>query len=86
MARDPHTLPRRPGRDPNHTPLSHTEIARLDRIREDRDKVAKELEIEATIIANRSQLTQVARSPRDLASVLLPWQAALLKDQPSLKE
>ena len=85
MARDPQTLPRRPGRDPSQTPLSHEEIARLDRIRDDRDKIAQQLGIEATIIANRSQLTQVARSPLELSSILLPWQAALLKDQPSLK-
>jgi ribonuclease D len=85
LTRDPHTLPRRPGRDPNHTPLSRAEINRLDRIKEDRDRIAARLGIEATLIANRSLLSQIARSPRDLDNLLLPWQADLLRDQPSLK-
>ncbi len=85
LARDPHTLPRRPGRDPNHIPLTRPEIARLDRIREDRDKIATRLGIEPTLIANRSQLSQIARTPRELDGILLPWQVTLLQDQPSLK-
>ena len=84
IERDPHTLPQRPGRDPNHSPLSRSEIALLDRIREDRDRIAARLGIEATLIANRSQLAQVARTPDKLGEILLPWQATLLKDQPSL--
>jgi ribonuclease D len=85
LARDPHTLPRRPGRDPNHAPLSRGEIARLDKIKEDRDRVATRLGIEATLIANRSHLSQIARDPRELDKILLPWQADLLRDEPSLK-
>ena len=54
LVRDPHTLPRRPGRDPNHAPLTQAEIARLERIKEDRDRVAAKLGIESTLIANRS--------------------------------
>ena len=40
LKRDPRTLPRRPGRDPNHAPLTQSEIALLDRIKEDRDRIA----------------------------------------------
>jgi ribonuclease D len=56
-----------------------------DRIRTDRDRVAKELEIEPTLIANRAQLAQIAREPGNLEEVLLPWQAELLRREPSLK-
>jgi ribonuclease D len=43
------------------------------------------LRIEATLIANRAQLGRIARDPRQLTELLLPWQANLLRDQPSLK-
>lgn len=85
LARDPKTLPRRPGRDPNHVSLNQDEIELQDRIRSDRDRVAKELGIEPTLIANRSQLSQIARQPRKVGDVLLPWQTELLMRQPSLK-
>lgn len=85
LARDPRSLPRRPGRDPGHISLTQAEIELQDRIRGDRDRVAKSLAIEATLIANRSQLAQIARAPRKLGDILLPWQAALLRDEPSLK-
>jgi ribonuclease D len=85
LARDPKTLPRRPGRGPNHVSLSQAEIELQDRIRADRDRIAQKLEIEPTLIANRSQLAQIARQPRKLDEVLLPWQADLLRDEASLK-
>lgn len=85
LARDPKSLPRRPGRDPNHVSLTQVEIELQDRIRADRDRVAKQLEIEPTLIANRSQLAQIARQPKKISEVLLPWQAALLQHEPSLK-
>jgi len=85
LARDPRTLPRRPGRDPNHTPLTQGEIELLDRIKEERDRIASKISIEPTLIANRSQLSQIARSPGKLGDVLLPWQASLLAEAPSLK-
>jgi ribonuclease D len=85
LKQDPRTLPRRPGRDPNHTPLTQAEIALLDRIKEDRDKIASKVSIEPTLIANRSQLSQIARSPKSLRDVLLPWQASLLAEAPSLR-
>lgn len=86
LARDPKTLPRRPGRDPNHVSLSQVEIALQERIRADRDRIAKRLEIDPTLIANRSQLAQIARAPLTIADVLLPWQAELLQHEPGLKQ
>ena len=85
IARDPKTLPRRPGRDPNHTPLSQAEIARLEKIKEDRDRIASRLKIEPTLIANRAQLAQITRAPDNLEAVLLPWQEKLIREAPSLK-
>ena len=85
LSRDPRTLPRRPGRDPSHTPLTQAEIALLDRIKDDRDKIAAKISIEPTLIANRSQLSQIARTPQKLGEILLPWQASLLAEAPSLK-
>jgi ribonuclease D len=85
LARDPRTLPRRPGRDPNHVSLTQAEIELQDRIKADRDRVAQKLGFEATLIANRSQLAQIARAPEKIDDHLLPWQAALLRHEPSLK-
>jgi ribonuclease D len=85
LERDPRTLPRRPGRDPNHMPLTQAEIALLDRIKEERDKIAAKIAIEPTLIANRAQLSQIARTPTKLGDILLPWQASLLAEAPSLK-
>jgi ribonuclease D len=85
LERDPRSLPRRPGRDPNHVPLTQAEIALLDRIKEERDKIASKISIEPTLIANRSQLSQIARDPGKLSEILLPWQASLLAQAPSLK-
>jgi ribonuclease D len=85
LERDPRTLPRRPGRDPNHHPLTQSEIALMDRIKEERDRIASKISIEPTLIANRSQLSQIARTPRKLGEILLPWQASLLAEAPSLK-
>ncbi len=86
LARDPKTLPRRPGRDPNHVALTQAEVELQDRIRTDRDRVAEKLEIESTLIANRSQLAQIARSPAKISEILLPWQADLLLHEPSLRQ
>ena len=86
IARDPHTLPRRRGRDRNHAALTNAEVALQDRIRADRDKLATKLSIEPTLIATRSQLAQIARQPRQIDDILLPWQAGLLRNIPSLKQ
>ena len=85
LERDPKTLPRRPGRDPNHVSLTQAEVTLQDHIKADRDRVAKKLGIEPTLIANRSQLARIARAPKHLGDVLLEWQADLLRREPSLK-
>lgn len=84
LARDPKTLPRRPGRDPSHVALTQAEIEFQERIRADRDRIARKLEMEPTLIANRSQLAQIARHPKKLSEFLLPWQADLLRREPAL--
>jgi ribonuclease D len=86
LARDPKTLPRRRGRDANHVALTQSEVARLDRIKDDRDRVAAKLQLEPTLIANRAQLAQIARAPARVTEFLLPWQAGLLQEEPSLKQ
>ena len=86
LARDPKTLPKRRGRDPNHVALTQSEVEHLDRIKDDRDRVAAKLQLEPTLIANRAQLAQIARAPSRLTELLLPWQAGLLQDEPSLKQ
>ncbi|HVS51755.1 MAG TPA: HRDC domain-containing protein [Opitutaceae bacterium] len=86
LARDPKTLPRRPGRDPSHVSLTQAEIELQDRVRADRDRVAKKLEIEPTLIANRAQLAQIVRAPKNIGEILLPWQADLLLREPALKD
>ena len=84
LARDPQSLPRRPGRDPNHVSLTQAQVEFQDRIKADRDRVAAKLGIDPTLIANRSLLAQIARQPRDLDRILLPWQAELLRSEPAL--
>ncbi len=78
LARDPQTLPRRRGRDPSQMPLTVEEMSRQDRLKAERDRVAAKLEIDPTLIANRSQLAQIARAPDKMDDVLLPWQANLI--------
>ncbi|HEY0944612.1 MAG TPA: HRDC domain-containing protein [Opitutaceae bacterium] len=84
LARDPHTLPRRQ-RNRDHAPLTADELALQDKLKADRDRVAQKLELEPTLIANRSQLAQIARAPEKIGEVLLPWQADLLRDEPAMK-
>lgn len=87
LARDPQTLPRRRRqRDPNNAPLTKREIELQDRIKIDRDRVAKHLSLEPTLIANRSQLARIARQPKAIDEILLPWQADLLRHEPALKQ
>ncbi|HEY9156236.1 MAG TPA: 3'-5' exonuclease, partial [Opitutaceae bacterium] len=85
LARDPHTLPRRRGRDPNQHPLSAEELALQDKLKVDRDRVAAQLQLDPTLIANRAQLAQIARAPSKVDQILLPWQANLLKNEPALR-
>ncbi|MGC4072847.1 MAG: HRDC domain-containing protein [Nibricoccus sp.] len=85
LNRDPHTLPKRRGRDPNHQPLTPAELELQDRLKADRDRVATAINLDPTLIANRSTLAQLARTPDKLDEILLPWQADLLRNEPSLK-
>ena len=80
LSRDPATLPRRRSNGGDRQPLSARELERQDRIREVRDRAAKRLNLDPTLIASRAQLTQLAREPEKLAELLLPWQARLLQD------
>lgn len=75
--RDPKTLPRR--QHQRLAPLTTEELARQDAFKAQRDRVAAELKLEATLIANRTQLAQLAREPQKLDELLLPWQADLLR-------
>jgi hypothetical protein len=65
--------------------LTQAEIELQDRIKADRDRIAQKLGFEATLIANRSQLAQIARAPKKIGEILLPWQASLLQSEPALK-
>lgn len=76
LARDPKTLPRR--RHQRMAPLSSEELARQEEFKQRRDLQAKTLNLDPTLIANRSQLAQVARAPDRIGEILLPWQASLL--------
>jgi ribonuclease D len=84
FATDPHTLPRRERRR-DFTPMSPDELARQDRIKADRDRLAQGLNLDPTLIATRSQLVLIAREPASIDTVLLPWQADLLKAEPAWK-
>lgn len=85
VAREPHSLPRRRGRNPEHQPLTGDELALQDRLKVDRDRVAAQIQLDPTLIANRAQLAQIARFPEKLDEILLPWQADLLRNEPALK-
>ncbi|MEI7567313.1 MAG: 3'-5' exonuclease [Opitutaceae bacterium] len=83
-ATDPQTLPRRERRR-EFSPMSPAELARQDRIKADRDRLAQGLQLDPTLIATRSQLVLIARDPQCIDTVLLPWQAQLLKAEPAWK-
>ena len=86
LAKNPASLPRRHhGRDPNWLPLNAAELVLQDRLKTDRDRVAQQLNLDPTLIANRAQLAQIVRDPDRLDDILLPWQADLLRHEPALK-
>jgi len=78
FALDPHTLPRRERRR-DFAPLTPEELGRQDKLKTARDKLAAGLNLDPTLIATRSQLVLIARTPASIDEVLLPWQAELLK-------
>jgi ribonuclease D len=79
---DPRTLPRRERRR-EFAPLTPEELGRQDRLKADRDRLARDLKIDPTLIATRTQLVQLARNPETIDELLLPWQAQLLKSVPA---
>ena len=79
---DPKSLPRR-SRNREHRPLSAAELSLQDKLKADRDSVAGKLNLDPTLIANRAQLAQIARTPAEIDAVLLPWQANLVRDLPA---
>ncbi len=81
---DPHTLSRRERRR-DYAPMSGDELDRQDRLKADRDRLARGLNLDPTLIATRSQLAQIAREPASIDATLLPWQARLLKAEPAWK-
>jgi ribonuclease D len=86
LAKNPGSLPRRRrGRDAGFLPLNAAELALQDRLKADRDRVAQQLNLDPTLIANRSQLAQIARDPEHIDDILLPWQADLLRNESALK-
>ena len=56
------TLPRRERRR-DFNPMTPDELARQDRIKADRDRLASGLQLDPTLIATRSQLALLARDP-----------------------
>jgi len=56
--------------------VSKEEIRRLDELRKIRDRVAAEIDLEASIIAPKSGLEAVARDPG--SDALMDWQRGLL--------
>lgn len=84
IGRDPQTLPRR--RRSDLAPLTPAEIALQDRLKAVRDRIAARIELEPTLIANRSQLALLARAGGCPDDILQPWQARLLQDDPQWAE
>jgi len=82
LNRDPGSLPRRERRFPDRGPLTTDELERQDRIKQHRDRIATQLDLDPTLIASRAQLAQLAREPAKLGEILLPYQAELLHDIP----
>jgi len=87
LERDPQTIEvrRKRRRDPDALPLTQAEVELQQKIREDRDRLAQKLSLEPTLIANRTQLARIAREPRALDEILLPWQAELIRSMPALQ-
>jgi len=78
-ARDPETLPQPPAAPRRQAPLAPEELERQEEIKNFRDKLAADLKIDASLIANRSTVATLAREPEQLDEILQPWQADLLR-------
>ena len=66
--------PRRSGTRP-----SAEVIKRTEKLRQNRDHAAKELQIEASFIAPRATLESIAADPSRAEALLVPWQRDLLR-------
>ncbi|MCC5021399.1 MAG: HRDC domain-containing protein [Candidatus Synoicihabitans palmerolidicus] len=85
FTQDPAELPRR-SRNHEHRSLTPTELAFQDRLKAGRDLIATRINLEPTLIANRSQLAQIARCPDQLDELMLPWQAGLVREIPAFNQ
>ncbi len=79
LERDPATLPSAPNGSGRPTPMSPEELKRQDVLKEFRDRLADELKINSSLIANRATVATLAREPNRLDELLMPWQADLLR-------
>ena len=84
MTQDPKNLPKR--HHQRHAPLSSEEISLQEKLKNRRDHMAKGLNLDPTLIANRAQLAQLAREPQSVSQILLPWQAELLREELDLHQ
>ena len=75
-------MPRRKRRG-DHRSLSPRELSFQDSLKADRDKLAAKIDLDATLIANRAQLAQIARSPETMGDLMLPWQCELIASLPA---
>jgi ribonuclease D len=78
MRLDPESLLRRESNREDRS-LTREEQERLEQVKARRDTVARELGIDPTLIASRSQLSSLIRNPSKLDDQLLPWQADLMR-------
>jgi ribonuclease D len=53
-------------------------LRQAEKLREARDKAAKQLDLEASFIASRSTLEAIAADPSRIPALLVPWQWELL--------
>lgn len=79
LSRDLETLPSPPPPPARLDPLSAEELRRQEIIRDRRDRLARELEIDPSLITSRSVIAMLARDPSRMDELLLPWQADLLR-------
>jgi len=86
LDRDPETLPRRRCNGGDRQPLNARELERQEQIREYRDRQAKRLNLDPTLIASRAQLALLSRETEKLGEILLPWQAKLMQDCPAFAQ
>lgn len=79
LERDPESLPAPQVARARPAPFSPEELKRQDVIKSFRDRIAGDLNIDSSLIANRAIVATLARDPDRLDELLLPWQADLLR-------